>query len=354
MTPDKNRAAATEQDAPRFRIVRQFPDPADEGAWRNCLSQSDWPSHYASPEFFAEPFWAGMRPFAVLALEGDRVTGVLTGLHENGCVVSGNPWRPQICFDRAFCPSRTAVSLARGLLAEAGSAGLASIFAWARLDALQPVGFRTKPFEGSVILDLTRGSEFLFGKLHPNRRRNVRYAIKHGVEVFQAVTQADFSSYYEVYQTWRQTSRKQIVGVLVPYSTLEQALGLTGNRMLLLARYKGKIIAGDVLRFYPGGLVEASGNSSNDEFLHLKPNDLLVWKAIEWACDAGFNRMSLGGAHHFLREFGGGVVPIYRHRRDATWFHRHDLRDTMADPARRLLQRAPVLDRVVRRLLGKT
>jgi len=343
------------QQALGFRIIHQFPDPADEGAWRNLLSQSDWPSHYTSPEFFSDPFWAGKRPFAVLAHEGSRVIGVLTGLHEPGGVVSGNPWRPQISFDRAVCQSRTAEQLARGLLAEARSAGLASIFAWTSLESLQRMGFRTTTtLEGSVILDLSRGSEFLFGKLHPNRRRNVRYAMKHGVEIVQATTQADFHSYYEVYQSWRRTSRKVIVGELVPFSILERALSLKGNRILLLARYQGRIIAGDILRFYPGGVVEASANSSDDEFLHLKPNDLLVWSAVEWACRTGFTRMSLGGAHHFLREFGGVVVPIYRYRRDATWLRRHDLLDDMTDAGRRFLLRRPVLDRAVRRLLRKT
>jgi hypothetical protein len=344
-----------EQCAPEFRIIHEFPSASDESAWRDCLSRCDWPTHYASPEFFAEPFWAGKRPFAVLAYEAGRVIAVLTGLHEGRSIVSGNYWRPQICFDRTTSVSRAAEILTRGVLAERGSEDLVSIFAWTQFNSLRKMGFRIRQSSvGNVILDLSRGPEFLFANLHPNRRRNVRYAMKQGVEIFQATSPADSWSYYEVYQRWRQTSRKAIYGDLTPFSVMEEAHQLRGNRVVLLARYKGRVIAGDVLRFCAGGLVEASSNSSLDEFLRLKPNDLLVWKAIEWACEAGFTRMNLCGASHFLREFGGKVVPTYRHRRDGTWLRQHDLHEITVDTCKNFLGRAPLLDKIVRRLLGKT
>jgi len=56
---------------------------------------------------------------------------------------------------------------------------------------------------------------------------------------------------------------------------------------LLLARYNDEVIAGVVLRFFPGGVVEHAANSSLQSALHLKPNDLLHWRAIEWACADG-------------------------------------------------------------------
>jgi len=337
-----------------FRILHEFPSPSDEKAWRQCLSRSDWPSHYTSPEFFAEPFWTGKRPFAVLAVESGRVAGILTGVHEGSHVTSGNPFRPQICVDRTASVSRVAAALTRGFLAEAGSTDLGTIFSWTPLDTLQQMGFRAKTMEGSVVLDLTRGPEFLFKKLHQKRRRNVRFAIKRGVEIVQAATHEDFCSYYDVYLRWRQTSRKTIVTKLVPFSVLKHAYRLRQNRILFLARYQGKTIAGDILRFCPGGLVEASANNSVDEFLHLKPNDLLVWKTIEWACEAGFTRMSLGGAHHFLREYGGTIEATYRYRRDGTWLRRYDMAELLADNCRRSLRRAPAIRKTLRQLLQRT
>jgi CelD/BcsL family acetyltransferase involved in cellulose biosynthesis len=100
--------------------------------------------------------------------------------------------------------------------------------------------------------------------------------------------------------------------------------------------------------------VEYSNNSSLDEFLPLKPNDRLLWNAIEWACREGFPRFSLGGAHRFLREFGGTITPVYRYRLDRTRLRRHDLRENLTDWGRAKLRQMPrPVEKAVRRLAGK-
>lgn len=320
------------------------------------MRRVETPSHYNAPEFFLEPYWDGKRPFAVLSYQKDRVVGVMTGIHGDGQVTSGLLSRPQICLDKTADPMVAGGALVRGLLAEAGPAKLLTVYAWAGtpLDALRKHGFRTRKMEGDVVLDLKDGPELLFKKLDKKRRNNVRFAIKNGVEVFQASTEEDWSAYYEVYCQWRQTARKQIEGEQVSLPSYMRAMRLAANRRLFLARHSGKVVAGASLRFFRGGLIEYAGNSSRDEFLALKPNDLLVWKAIEWACQEGFTTISLGGAHKFLREFGGQVVPINRYRLDRTWLRRHDLRESTLDLGRSFLRKLPApLEKNVRKILGK-
>jgi GNAT acetyltransferase-like protein len=342
------------QDAFTFRVLHDYPAPKEEKGWRDFLSRADWPSHYSSPEFFGESFWAGKRPFAVLALNGDRVVGVLTGLRGGNFVISGLPSRPQVCLDPEADVCRASQALGRGLLAESDSAGLVTFFAWSPLQALENTGFRLRALEGNVVLDLTQGPEALFRQAHENRRRNIRHAIRQGVEIFQASTEEDFSAYYEVYRRWRDTARKKIEGQEIPSAVLAEAYRLRGNRTLFLARHSGKIIAGTTVRHAPGGLLEYAGNSSMDENIDLRPNDLLMWKTIEWGCSQGFRRYSLGGAHAFLRKSGGTILPIYRHRLDRTWLRRHDLLEAMAETGRTNLRRVPAIDRTLRRLLGKS
>jgi hypothetical protein len=102
-------------------------------------------------------------------------------------------------------------------------------------------------------------------------------------------------------------------------------------------------------------LFESAANSSLDQFIHVKPNDLLQWRGIQWACAQGLRRHSLGGAHEFLLRFGGTVVPILRYRMDRTLFLRHDLTDRLGATGRFLLRHSPPLvDQSVRKLLGKT
>jgi len=338
-----------------FEILHEFPSPDLERAWRDCLNRVEVPSHYDSPEYFLDPLRGqATRPFAVLAREGDLVRGVLTGFHLGKEVMSGLASRPQICVDGTDTAA-TLQTLAEGLLAEAGNAELVSVYTWSSL-ALAPFsarGFRRRELPGTVVLDLTRGADALFKEFSKDRRRNIRFAEKQGVEVREATTDQDIFDAHQVYSAWRGTERKKVHGEW-SLEDFSKTVRLTKSRRLLLASFSGKVIAMNIFRFFPGGLFESAANSSLDEFMHLKPNDLMQWRGIQWACAQGLRRHSLGGAHEFLLRFGGTVVPILRYRMDRTLFLRHDLKEGLDATGRFLLRHAPSgIDQRVRKLLGK-
>jgi len=335
-------------------ILHAFPSSEHEAAWRDFLTRVEMPSHYDSPGFFLEPWWGKKRPFAVLALDADKIVGVLTGIHEGDEVRCGHPTRPQISFDRKADQAAVSGILVDGLLAEAGHAKLATVYSWTPLPSLERRGFRSRQMEGDVVLDLTLGPDALLKQFHPNRRRNIRFANQKGLEVSLMAGERDVEEAYQLHCAWQQTSRKKIVAKLASLERFKQAWGLSENRRVFLVRRSGRLIAADVVRFYPGGLLEAAANFSLDEFLYLKPNDLVVWKIIEWACQQGFTRFSLGGAHSFLRYFGGTVVPIYRYRLDRTWLRRYDLREAIQAAGRRALTKTPKpVEKLVRRIFNK-
>lgn len=336
-----------------FKILDQFPGPEMERAWREFLTRVEVPSHYDSPEYFLDPLRQGTRPFAVLAVDdGSQVRGVLTGFHLNREVISGLASRPQICVDGVETEAALD-SLAQGLLTEATRADLVHVYTWSSLELFpfSRIGFRRRQLMGSVVLDLTRGADAIFKDFPKDRRRNIRYAEKHGVEVREAATAQDIRDAHAVYSAWRGTQRKQVQGQW-NFESFEKTMSLRNNRRLFLATVEGKVVAINIFRFFPGGLFESAANSSLDEFMHLKPNDLLQWRGIEWACGQGLRRHSLGGAHEFLRRFGGTVVPTLRYRLDRTLFRRHDLKDSLGATARSLLRTAPPgVERTVRTLL---
>ncbi|MGH9775049.1 MAG: GNAT family N-acetyltransferase [Candidatus Acidiferrales bacterium] len=345
---DRSPAATTNN--PYF-ILHEFPVPAQEAAWSDLLTRVELPSHFLTPEFFLESQWEGKRPFAVLAVQNEMVVAALTGVHEDVRVECGMSTRPQICFDRKADLAGALDSLAAGLFVEAGSAQLISIYSWVPLDPLVRHGFRRREMRGVVTLDLTLGKDELFKRFDLPRRNNIRRSAKKGVEVYQASTPEDIAAYYEVYKSWSDSkafhTRSFEEWRLASAST-------PANRRLFLARAAGKAIAGGVLRFCPRGLVEASENNSLHEFLHLKPNDLLQWKEIEWACDEGFPLYTLGAAGTFHRGFGEVVTPVFRYRLDRTLFRRHDLRENLSETATKAFQKLPPsVSNVARRLLGK-
>lgn len=330
--------------------------PDLERAWRDYLARVEFPSHYESPEYFVEPLWTDRQRFAVLAFENDKVVGVLTGMHAGKNVMCGLPARPQISVDPAADTAATLETLAQGLLEEAASAELVSVYTWSflKLPPFSERGFQCQELQGNVVLDLTLGADALFKQFAKDRRRNIRYAEKNGVEISEITTAQDIADAYAVQSAWRETTRKVVHARKKSFEAYEKIANLRGNRLLLLARVSGKAIAVNSFRFFPGGLFESSANSSLDEFIHLKPNDLLQWRGIQWACSHGLRRHSLGGSHPFLLRFGGTVIPILRYRLDRTFLHRHDLSDTVQGVGRRIVGKLPpFVEEGIRKLAGK-
>ena len=314
---------------PSYHILHRRPEGLIEALWRACLADADFPTHYTAPEYFLEPGFRNKGPFAILSLSGKEVTAVLTGTNDGAYVQSGLSVRPQIVFSRRADRVRAMTNVVDGLLLEAASAKLVDLFVWSDIATLVDPRFRKKQYEGVAMLNLSRGPDALFRKFSENKRRNIKRAIKSGVSVEPANDPAKVSAYYSVCVEW---SRRK--GLPVPAEDeFHQTMALKNNRLLLLARHEGKVIAGVVIRFFPHGVMEYAANSSVQNALHLRPNDLLHWRAIEWGCREGMTHYSLGGAHLFLRKFGGEIVPTTRHRVDLSIFRRFAIGDWIADRA---------------------
>jgi hypothetical protein len=321
-------------------LLRQFPDSKTEGLWRTFLSRQSCPAHYDSPEFFREPYWSNQNPFAILLLKEDRVVAALTGFDQGAEIVSGLASRPQVCVDEAMDPSEVSQALADALAKEFPNAKLITLHTWSRLPGLVERGYRELALEGDVVLDLRRGANFIFEGFPLNRRRDIRKAMRNGVEVSEATSEADAREYWAVYSAWKGTQRKQIHHVR-DFAMLAKVQQMRGNHRRFLARYNGQVVAAAGIRFYPGGLVEYANNCSRDEFLRLRPNDLLVWRMIEWACAGKFRALSMGGAHPFLRKWGDTVVAIRRYRLDRTFLRRVELKEEATAQVRQLIHKLP-------------
>jgi hypothetical protein len=287
-----------------------------------------------------EPYWRNENPFAILLFCGDRVVAVLSGLDHGWEVTSGLASRPQVCIDRNADVCEISQALADALMSHFPDAKLLTIYGWGSLSlpGLADRGFRELALEGDAVLDLRPGAKSIFDQLPKNRRRDIRTAIRNGIEVVEATTDEDAQAYWDVYSAWKRTNRKQIHHNR-DFAMLLAVQRLRANHRRFLARYKGEVIAASGIRFYPGGMVEYANNCSRDEYLHLLPNDLLVWRMIEWACAHGFPVLSMGGAHSFLRKWASTVVPIHRYRLDRTFLHQVELKEKMTAQLRRLFRR---------------
>jgi hypothetical protein len=312
-----------------FLILHDKPAGPIEAKWRACLAASDFPTHYTAPAYFLEPAVRDKRPFAILSLIDGNVTAVLTGINDRNRVRSGLPVRPQIAFSRSADRALGTANLISGVFEEAKYAKLVDLFLWSDMESLFGSRFHRKRCEGVAMLDLQLGPDALLRKFSENKRTNIKKAIKYGVTVDIAKGKDDISGFFPIYVDW---SRRKALPVMRE-EQFHQTFELTLNRRLFLARSQGQIIAGVVVRFFPGGVMEYAANSSLQSALRLRPNDLLHWRAIEWACAEGLTKYSLGGTHLFLRKFGGEVVPTTRCRRDLSLFRRFAIADWITDRA---------------------
>ena len=322
-------------------LLRKFPDAPIERLWREFLNRVDCPAHYDSPDYFLEPYWKDENPFAVLLFRDHRAVGALTGLDQGWQMMSGRASRPQICVAKDEDTHLLTQALADALTAYFPNAKLFTVYGWSTvaLPGLADRGFRQVPLEGDVVLDLGPGAKAIFNTL-TKCRRNIRTAIRNGIEVTEATTEEDVEAYWRLYLSWKQTDRKKIHHNR-EYAMLAAVQQMRNNHRRFLARYKGEVIAATGVRFYPGGLVEYANNCSRDEYLPLRPNDLLMWRVIEWACEQGFPRLSMGGAHTFLRKWSDTVIPIHRYRLDRTFLHSVELKEEAAAQVRKLTRRLP-------------
>lgn len=333
-------SVARQDEKAQLSVLHDFPAPDLDKRWRDFLKQADSPSAYTTPEFFLEPYWAGKCPFAILAFNKEEVVGVLTGLHLGDRVTSGIPFRPQLCTkDNSV---EVANILMKGLFQEAGSTKLVELYSWhsSPLPIFEQSGFRRKQMEGDVVIDLRLGAEALFKQFHQSRRRNIRLAMRNGIEVSEVRTEQDLAAYWEVQCGWRKTQRKQIKAD-GSFAEVRKTHELRANHRRFLARYKGNPIAATGVMFCPAGLIESAGMCSLDEFIKLRPNDLLMWKSIEWACEQGFRKYSMGSAHPFHVRSGGVVEPIDCYRLDRTFLHQHELGETLRAIRRSLVYVLP-------------
>lgn len=309
-------------------VIRSFPAPDIEAKWNAFAREAPFATHYTTPNYFTDPYIKGER-FAVLAVEGDgTIAAALTGVLLDDQIVSGMFSRPQMIFGEGFDRTNAIAALVQGVDEIADSQPkLVEIYSWEPLNEFASHSLQSKASNDTtsvVMLDLSDGADAIFAKFSQTRRNEIRKALKQQlVEVKEIETDDEFDQIYQIHCDWNERKGNSPDSI----EQLRTAVGQTDNRRVFIAKAEGKVIAGSFYRFCENGVVEYAANFSMPEYQKLRPNDLIGWHAIQWACDGGFSHFSMGGSHLFLRRFGGEVMQTYRYRRDNSLFKLHNLRE---------------------------
>ena len=323
-------------------ILTSFPDESTAAAWNDCLDDSEFAGWYTAPDYFRVQYFQRARPFAVLAVSGDVVHGIATGVLGDADMACGHSGSPQVCIRTGSHNEEVGKALAAGLRSQSlKSTRSISAFAWSETAGFQSVGFRVRTFRpplGTILLDLSKGTDLLLRGCGDTSRYNIRRAIKEGVEVTELNIDRDFDEYYALYKHWCEAKGLNPH----PYELQRAVFATKGNRLLLVARHNGRMVGASTFRFRRPGIVEYTANVSRREERQLRQNDLLLWRAIEWSVQQKeFRYFNMAGAHTFLRRFGGHRHATYRYSLDLTAFRVRDLAETGRDVAVRVYQALP-------------
>ncbi len=170
------------------------------------------------------------------------------------------------------------------------------------------------------LLDLRVGAEQLFQRFRRNVRTNIRKAIREGIKVGMYRSIEALKEYYRLHCIARRRHglppQPYCFFEKVYEHVIEKNLGLVA-----LACHGGKSVAGAVY-FDFGEKSICKFAASDYGYQHLRANNLLMWKAIKWHAQKGYQRMCFGrtaldngGLRRFKKGWGADerIINYYRY-----------------------------------------
>ncbi len=141
-------------------------------------------------------------------------------------------------------------------------------------------------------LDLSQGKQQILSSLRDSTRRNIKKADREGVEVKISHSLKSISEFYRLNCITRRfhglPPQPYYFFKKIYEHIIKKEVGL-----VVLASYKGKTIAGAVY-FHFGDRAIYKYGASDRRYQYLRPNNLVMWKAIKWYLMNRFRRFSFG------------------------------------------------------------
>lgn len=164
-------------------------------------------------------------------------------------------------------------------------------------------------------IELNSALEEVKKRIHRSHLGSIKTAQARGIQIKFGRILEDVRTFYSLHL---QSRRRQGVPIQ-PYhyfEALHKRLIAQGLGFVLLAYEKEQCLAGAVFLHWNHTLTYKYAASRPDP-LHLCPNHLLFWNAIQWGCNNGFTRLDLGrtsieneGLRSFKSRWGAEETPL--------------------------------------------
>lgn len=304
----------TMPEAPRLSqdnegIGPRVVDPLRHPGWDSLLAE------HARGSIFHGSAWArvlqetyGHRPFYLAQFEGKRLTGLLPVMEVSSPLTGRRgvslPFT-DYCYavDSEECAAAT-------LYRAAMSCGWRRDWKFLECRGLDAAWEKSSPSLAfySHSIDLRAGPDCLFKNLESSVRRGVRKAQASGLQVQFETGMDAMRTFYRLHggtrrrhglppQPWRF------------FENIQQRLIETGQGFIAIARAEKKPLAAAVF-FWLGRNGYYKFGASDYAFQHLRPNNLMMWSAMQYCAERGLHLLNLGRtslSHDGLRRFKLGL-----------------------------------------------
>ena len=187
-------------------------------------------------------------------------------------------------------------------------------------ESLQYYGFQataqTNQPRSTIVIDLREGEERLLSKMRHKTRQLIRRAERDGVEIVRGDT-ADLDSFYTML---RATGEIKDIPVHEKefYKEAWQAFRQIESVKLLLARYRGEVVAGKMVFIFNGRSLHLwGGTSSKGRDIHA--SYLIQWESIKWALRHGCYACDLWGIPDEIAEAARRGEEIPQRQENGLW-----------------------------------
>ena len=155
-----------------------------------------------------------------------------------------------------------------------------------------------------------RSEDALFAGFNQQARRNVRIALKNGVEVKICGKEA-----LDAFAAIMQVTGERDGFSVRPKSYFESMMDALGEHCrLYMAYYQGRALAGALTTNYAGKCCYLYGASDN-EYRKVMPNYLVQWEMIRWAAATGCEVYDFQGVSGNLEDESSPLYGLYRFKR---------------------------------------
>lgn len=165
-------------------------------------------------------------------------------------------------------------------------------------------------------LALAAGEDKVWSGVEKPVQRQVRKSRKLGVTIRFAQHREDMDVYHELHVGTRSGKHGMPAQPRAFFRGLWDRFATDGTVQALFAEHEGRTIAGMVL-FASGDTVHYAYGASEEQSLHLAPNNLLMWESIAWAASKGYQFFDMGrtardnqGLMEFKRKWGATAEPL--------------------------------------------